>query len=91
MDQSTTSAELSHATQPLAEYARQVDGRTIIVTDDGRPIVAIVALPNADAETIALGESPLLQAIIERSRQRQAREGGISSAEMRRRLGMPSA
>ncbi len=78
--------ELAEATQSLAEYAQQVDEGAIIVTSNGRPIAAVVPLPNTDAETIALSQNPQFLAIIERSRARQDREGGISSADMRRRF-----
>ena len=66
----------------MAEYAQQVDDGVIIVTRNGRPIAAVVALPN----TVALSQSPQFLAIIERSRARQAQAGGISSADMRRRF-----
>jgi prevent-host-death family protein len=82
----TRTVELAEATQSLAEYAQQVDDGPIIVTRNGQPIAALVALPNTDAETIALSQNPHFLAIIERSRTRQAREGGISSIEMRRRF-----
>jgi len=54
----TRTLELTEATQSLAEYAQQVDDGVIIVTRDGRPIAAVVALPNTDAETVALSQSP---------------------------------
>jgi prevent-host-death family protein len=82
----TRMVELTEATQSLAEYAQQVDGGAIIVTSNGRPIAAVVALPNTDAETIALSQNPQFLAIIERSRAHHVREGGISSADMRRRF-----
>ena len=82
----TRTVELADATQSLAEYAQQVDDDVIIVTSNGRPIAAVVALPNTDAETVALSQNPQFLAIIERSRARQTREGGISSADMRRRF-----
>ncbi len=82
----TRTVELAEATQSLAEYAQQVDEGAIIVTSNGRPIAAVVPLPNTDAETIALSQNPQFLAIIERSRARQDREGGISSADMRRRF-----
>lgn len=85
----TRTLELTEATQSLAEYAQQVDGGAIIVTSNGRPIAAVVALPNTDAETLALSQNPEFLAIIERSRARHAREGGISSAEMRQRFPEP--
>ncbi len=82
----TRTVELAEATQSLAEYAQQVDEGAIIVTSNGRPIAAVVPLPNTDAETIALSQNPQFLAIIERARARQDREGGISSADMRRRF-----
>jgi hypothetical protein len=39
---------------------------------------------------IALSQNPQLLAIIERSRARQTREGGISSADMRRQFTDPT-
>jgi antitoxin (DNA-binding transcriptional repressor) of toxin-antitoxin stability system len=82
----TRTLELTEATQSLAEYAQQVDDGVIIVTRNGQPIAAVVALPNTDAETVALSQSPQFLAIIERSRARQAQESGISSADMRQRF-----
>ena len=85
----TRTVELTEATQSLAEYAQQVDGGAIIVTSNGRPIAAVVALPNTDTETIALSQNPDFLAIIERSRARHTHEGGISSADMRQRFNDP--
>ena len=82
----TRTVELAEATQSLAEYAQQVDDGVIIVTSNGRPIAAVVALPNTDAETVALSQNPQFIAIIERSRARQTREGSVSSADMRQRF-----
>ena len=81
--------ELNKATAPLVQYARGVKKEPLIFTSHGRPIVALIYIPNADAETISLSANPKFLAIIERSRLRQEREGGISSNEMRRRLGLP--
>ena len=82
----TRTLELTEATRSLAEYAQQVDDGVIIVTRNGRPIAAVVALPNTDAETVKLSQNPQFLAIIERSRARQIHEGGISSADMRQRF-----
>ena len=81
--------ELDRATAPLAQYARYVKREPMIFTSHGRPIAALVYIPNADAETISLSTNPQFIALIERSRLRQKREGVISSEEMRRRLGLP--
>lgn len=45
-------------------------------------------LENVDFETIALSSNPEFIDLIERSRARRRAEGGISSADMRRRLGL---
>ncbi len=82
----TRTVELAEATQSLAEYAQHVDDGVIIVTRNGRPIAAVVALPNTDAETVALSQNSQFLAIIERSRARQTQEGGLSSAAMRERF-----
>ena len=81
--------ELSKATAPLVQYARGVRKAPLIFTSHGKPVIALVYIPNADAETLSLSTNPQFLALIERSRLRQEREGGISSDEMRRRLGLP--
>lgn len=58
------------------------------MTEDGKPLAALVSIENADWETIRLSTHPQFIALIERSRARQKAEGGIPSAEMRRRLGL---
>ncbi len=44
---------------------------------------------DVDIESEKLSLNPKFIALIEQSRARQRAEGGISSAEMRRRLGLP--
>ncbi len=80
--------ELTQATSPLAEYAQEVKDEPVILTLDGTPIAALVAIENADLETVTLSTHPQFLALIERSRLREESEGGISSEEMRRRLGL---
>ncbi len=76
----------AQATQSLAAYAEHTEDFPIIVTDHGQPIAALLSVPNADLETVSLSTDPRFLSLISRSRQRQAREGGVSSEEMRRRL-----
>ena len=82
--------ELDKATAPLARYARGVKKHPIVVTVQGKPIAALLAVENADLETVSLSTNPCFVALIERSRVRQKFEGGISSEAMRRRLGLKS-
>lgn len=79
--------ELAEATAPLAHYARRLES-PVVLTVEGRPIAALVDISNADMETVTLSTHPKFIALIERSRARLKVEGGISSAEMRRRLGL---
>lgn len=62
----------------------------IIVTRKGRPIAVVQSVDGADVETISVSLSPQFQALMQKSRRRQDQEGGISSEEVRRRLGIPA-
>ncbi len=81
--------ELSEATAPLADYAKDLGQEPLILHIGGQPVAALMAIENADWETISLSNNPKFLAILERSRKRLREEGGISSDEMRRRLGLP--
>lgn len=78
--------DIEQANDSLRDYAGSVRDTPLIVTDHGKPIAALLSLDNVDMETISLSTDPKFHSIIEDSRQRQEREGGISSDEMRRRL-----
>jgi len=79
--------EVADATESLATYIRKAAGSGPgVVTDDGQPVAALVMLEHTDLETVALSSDPEFLALIQNSRERQAREGGLSSAEVRRRL-----
>lgn len=78
--------KLTQATDSLAEYVQKVSKEPIIVMADGKPVAAVVAIENTDRETASLSTNPQFLTIIDRSRIRQQKEGGITSEEMRRRL-----
>jgi antitoxin (DNA-binding transcriptional repressor) of toxin-antitoxin stability system len=80
--------EIAEATKTLAECARGVASEPLVVTDEGKPVAVLLALDNADLETVSLSTNPRFLAIIEHSRSRLAEEGGLSSEEVRRRLGI---
>jgi prevent-host-death family protein len=75
--------DIAQATEPLSQYARRVDEGPVVVTADGEPIAVIVGVENADLETVVLSNHPGFLEVIERSRVRQKKEGGISTDEMR--------
>ena len=83
-----TTIDLKQANGPLAKYARQAKRGPVVVTSNGKPVAAVVSVKNADLETIALSTNPKFLALIQHSRTRQARQGGISPTEMRRRLSL---
>ena len=78
--------EMAQATAPLSEYAQGVSKEPVVLTIGGKPVAALVAIENADLETVTLSTHPQFMALIERARHKA--KGGISSAEMRRRLGL---
>jgi prevent-host-death family protein len=80
--------EITNASAPLSEYVRKAKKSPIIVVKNGKPVAAVVALRNSDAETVSLSGNRRFLAIIERSRSRYKKQGGLSSAEIRRRLGL---
>ena len=78
--------DIAQAKSSLAEYVREVAKEPVIVAKNGKPGAALMALKNADLETVSLSTNPEFLAIIEESRARQQAEGGISGKEMRRKL-----
>jgi len=80
--------EMDSATMSLADCARAADKEPLIVTDHGEPVAVLLPLENTDLETASLSSNPRFLKLIERSRSRMSQEGGISSAEVRRRLGL---
>jgi antitoxin (DNA-binding transcriptional repressor) of toxin-antitoxin stability system len=79
--------EVTEATESLATYIREAAGSgVVVVTDEGQPVAALVMLDDTDLESVALSTDPEFLELIQRSRARHAQEGGLSSAEVRRRL-----
>jgi antitoxin (DNA-binding transcriptional repressor) of toxin-antitoxin stability system len=78
--------DINEAINPLAQYAQQVATGPLVITVEGQPVAVIMAFENMDMETVALSNHPQFLATIERSRQRQRNEGGLSTKEMRARL-----
>ena len=76
--------DIADATDPLARYARQAEEGPLVVTANGEPIAVVIGVENADLETVTLSNHPRFLALIERSRARQEKEGGIPSEEIRK-------
>jgi len=80
--------ELAEAPTLLVEYVRGLNDQPLVLTLNGQPLCLLLPVEGSDLETVSLSMNPKFLAIIERSRIRQAVEGGISSEEMRERLGL---
>ncbi len=78
--------EKAKATGTLAEYMTNIQAEPVVITNRGRPVAALIAIENADLETVHLSTNPKFLDLIERSRARLRSEGGFSSEEMRRRF-----
>lgn len=83
---SVRKVDVADATESLAAYVQEADAGPVVVMREGRPVAALILLEDTDLETIALSTDPGFQEIIQSSRDRQTREGGLSSTEIRRRL-----
>lgn len=83
-----TKVELKKASGSLSKYARKARKAPIIVVKGGKPFAAVVPIRNADGETVSLSMNRKFLAIIERSRSRLRKEGGVSSQAVRERLGL---
>lgn len=79
--------DVAKATGTLAEYMEQVERGYLVLTRKGKPIAALVSLPeDTDLESLSLSTNPEFMAILEKSRESLRRNGGVSSEAMRRRF-----
>ena len=80
--------EMTRATGDLASYAAQVRTGPVVVTDHGKPVMALLSIDNADLETVNLSTDPRFIAMIERSRTLYKPGSGIPLDEIRRKYGL---
>jgi prevent-host-death family protein len=79
--------ELAEAKASLSEYAREAKKQALVVTQKGRPVLALMPLPpHTDLENLAVTTHPTFQAIMQRAEARYRTEGGLSTEQVRRRL-----
>jgi len=82
----TQTIEMSNIT--LRELASLTQSELVIVTHENVPVYAIVPLDEADYEAWILSENQDFMALIERSRERYRREGGVPLDQVRQQLGL---
>ena len=80
--------DMTKATAPLAEYAQKVRDEPVIVTQAGKPVAVLVSIDGDDLESTLLSMIPRFLQLIERSRAQLRAGQGISSADLRRELGL---
>ena len=78
--------EIKKATKALADYAREVDRGAVLILRNGKPLAVLSTARGMDAESISLANDSRFASIIEKSRATQHVEGGLSVAEVRRKL-----
>jgi hypothetical protein len=72
----------------LAPHVQAGSHDPVIVVENGKTVAAILPANEHDVESLLLSINPQFQAILERSQKRLEVEGSLSSAEVRRRLGL---
>jgi hypothetical protein len=80
--------EITNAGPGLAEVVEGLKDEPLVLTRDGQPLAVLLPVTGADLETVALSLSPQFRTLLEESAQRHHVEGGISTEEMRQRLGV---
>ena len=83
-----TKVEFKNASGPLSDYAERARKDPVIIVKRGKPFAAVVPIRNADEETVTLSTNRKFIKIIDRSRAKVKKDGGISPGELRRRLGL---
>ena len=83
--------ELTKATEPLAEYVKTIEGEPVVIVHRGFALAALVPLDNMDYESIELANNPRFLAILAEARASYAREGGVSSEEVKKMFENDSA
>ena len=82
------SVRLSDITGSLSDYARKGLREPVVVTRQGRPLVAVMPLSNLDDwESVSVATNAKFMEIIERSRANARDRGTAPLAAVRRRLG----
>lgn len=79
---------LKKATGTLAGYVCHLGGEPLVVMAHRKPVAVLAPVEGMDYESLSVSTNPAFIALIARSRALHAKHGGISTKEMRRRLGI---
>ena len=76
--------ELTSATRPLSEYAKEFGDQVIVLTSHRKPVAAIVSLRKVDRETLSLSTNLEFMEVIEKARAEFAAGQILTLEEMKR-------
>jgi hypothetical protein len=79
---------VEQTTLTLLDVAELAKSGTVILTRNGKPLVAIKDLSGSDWESLSLANDRRFLAIVEESRRAYREEGGIGLDELRSELGL---
>lgn len=74
---------IENTQQSLADSAREAQ-HPVVVTEKGTPVAVVIAIENADLETVSLSTNPRFLALIEHSRT----QATFSTDEVKSQLGL---
>jgi PHD/YefM family antitoxin component YafN of YafNO toxin-antitoxin module len=78
--------EISEASKPLSDYAKELNEEIIVLTSNTKPIAALVSLKDVDRESLALSTDPEFMKIIEAAREEFKSGKKLSLEEMKREI-----
>ena len=82
--------QVSEVASNLAEYLQNLGDEPVVLMNKRKPVAVLMPVGNADLETISLSLNPKFNKMLEESYISARTKGGISSDELRRRLGLPA-
>jgi antitoxin (DNA-binding transcriptional repressor) of toxin-antitoxin stability system len=81
--------DIAQATESLASYVRKAGRESLIVTRKGKPFAELIPIgPETDLENLIVSNDPGFKRMMERSRRLYPAGTGLSTAEVRKRLGL---
>lgn len=78
--------ELTTATKPLSEYAKEFSDEVVVLTSHRKPVAAVVSLRSVDKESLLLSTNPEFMEIIERARAEFAAGKKLTLEEMKQEV-----
>ena len=78
--------ELTTATKPLSQYAKEFGEEVIVLTSHRKPVAAIISLRKVDRESLSLSTNPEFMEIVEKARAEFAAGKKLTLEEMKREV-----